>query len=377
MKLHPSPQVHASLLSTLRVSNEAADYASRICHEEKTSNALRLQKLVYAELKSRGLSSQPSLLVISKVAGAYSSLKANLQAGHCGKVKSRRRTRVESTPVTFRRTAAQPFDDRCLSWNHERQTVSIWTVDGRIKGIPFTGDPAQLAQIAAHRKGQTDLILKGGSFYLAATIDLPEPPLNLSPNGFLGVDMGTTNLATLCDGTNWSGGAVTATRKKHNRLRARVQAKGTKGAKRLLKKRSKRESRYVTEVNHRVSKEIVAEAKRTGRGIAIENLVGIRERVRLRKPQRATFYTWAFAQLGAFLIYKAQAAGIPIFAVDPAYSSQECSFCGHTEKKNRKKRDIFKCLSCGVSLDADVNAARNLARRGDLAWVKINRPTTA
>lgn len=118
-------------------------------------------------------------------------------------------------------------------------------------------------------------------------------------------------------------------------------------------------------MNHRVSKKIVAEAKRTGRGIAIENLVGIRERVRLRKPQRATFHTWAFAQLGAFLIYKALAAGVLLVVVDAAYSSQECSECKHIEKGNRPSQAIFKCRSCGFSLDADHNAARNIRDRAE------------
>jgi putative transposase len=69
----------------------------------------------------------------------------------------------------------------------------------------------------------------------------------------------------------------------------------------------------------------VAEAERTGHGIAVEELTGIRERVRLRKPQRATLHSWAFAQLGSFLAYKAKQAGVAFVEVDPAYTSQMCS----------------------------------------------------
>lgn len=377
VKLVPSPQTQALLLQTLETTNLAADYASSVHHEKKPTARRGLQSLVYAELKSRGLSAQPVLLVISKVNAAYATLKANLRAGRYGKPGTPRRTRIEASPVRFRPTAAQPFDDRCLSWNHTARTVSIWTVAGRIKDVPFTGKPEHLALIAAHRQGETDLVFNNGAFYLAAALEMDPAPLNTAPAGFLGVDLGIVNIATTSDGDNWSGGAVTARRKKNTRLRSRLQAKGTRSAKRLLKKRSKKESRFVTDVNHRVSKKIVAEAKRTGRGIAIEDLTGIRARVRLRKPQRAMIHSWAFAQLGAFLACKAEAAGVPLLHLDPAYSSQECSGCGHTEKKNRPDQATFRCLSCGVSLNADENAGRNLAHRGALAWAAITLPHAA
>lgn len=108
-------------------------------------------------------------------------------------------------------------------------------------------------------------------------------------------------------------------------LRQKLQKKNTKSAKRLLRKRARTESRFAADVNHQISKRIVAEAERTGRGIAVEELTGIRERVRLRKPQRATHASWAFAQLGVFLSYKAARAGVPLVHVDPAYTSQRCT----------------------------------------------------
>ena len=73
----------------------------------------------------------------------------------------------------------------------------------------------------------------------------------------------------------------------------------------------------------------MTEAERTGRGIALEDLGGIRDRVRLRKPQRVTLHSWAFHQLGQYIAYKAARAGVPVVYVDPAYTSQRCSSCGH------------------------------------------------
>jgi putative transposase len=148
----------------------------------------------------------------------------------------------------------------------------------------------------------------------------------------------------------------------------KLQAKGTKSAKRLLKKRARKEARFAADVNHCIAKRIVTEAERTGRGIALEDLTGIRARVRLRKPQRVTLHSWAFAQLGQYIAYKAALAGIPVVYVDPAYTSLMCSDCGHISKKNRPGQATFRCTSCGFAEHADVNAARNIASRGAADW---------
>jgi putative transposase len=157
-------------------------------------------------------------------------------------------------------------------------------------------------------------------------------------------------------------------------------ARSSKSAKRLLKKIRRKESRRTKDLNHRISKTIVTEAERTGRGISLEELKGIRERVRLRKPGgylprarsaqwgRVALHTWAFAQLGDFIVYKARRAGVPLVFVDPAYSSQECAQCGHTDRLNRITQARFTCRGCGVVAHADRNSSHVLARRGQAVW---------
>ncbi|WP_433523163.1 zinc ribbon domain-containing protein [Nocardia pseudovaccinii] len=61
-------------------------------------------------------------------------------------------------------------------------------------------------------------------------------------------------------------------------------------------------------------------------------------------------------------------AGIPVAHVDPRYTSQQCSRCGHTSRKNRPDQATFVCTSCGFAEHADVNAARNIAARADAGW---------
>ncbi|MFF3518992.1 RNA-guided endonuclease InsQ/TnpB family protein [Streptomyces sp. NPDC002573] len=152
-------------------------------------------------------------------------------------------------------------------------------------------------------------------------------------------------------------------------LRTKLQKKRTKSARRAVKRVAGREKRQATDMNHCISKRIVAEAERTGQGIALEDLRGIRERVRLRKPQRAAVHSWTFAQLGRFLTYKARRRGVPLLQVDPRNTSRECSSCHHIDKRNRPAQAEFRCVACGFVDHADANAARNIAARGWWAWV--------
>jgi putative transposase len=363
LRLEPDTPAAVALEATLVECNAAATEVAATAQDRGVFRNWDLRKITYADLRDKGLSSQTAQHVIKKVADAYKTRAANAKTGNYGPKGSDRHRRVMGTPVTFRPHAAQSYDDRVLSWNHTARTVSIWTLEGR-KTVPFTGADQHLELAAAHRKGESDLLRdRAGRWFLIVTIDTPTAAVT-DPDGFLGVDLGVVNLATTSDGQNWSGGAVTARRKKNLEVRRSLQKRGTKSAKRRLKARSGREQRFARDVNHRISKTIVETAERTGQGVAVENLTGIRARVRHRKPQRSTFHSWAFAQLGAFLAYKAARSGVAFVQVDPAHSSQACSACGHVEKKNRSDQATFACRSCGVSLHADHNAAINIAARG-------------
>ena len=128
---------------------------------------------------------------------------------------------------------------------------------------------------------------------------------------FIGVDIGIANIAADSDGTEHWGEPVEKIRRKHNLQRKRLQRKGTKGAKKKLKRIAGKEARFRKHENHCITKKIVVNAKGTGRGIAVEDLDGIRERVTARGTDaRNRLSGWSFAQLYAFLAYKAQLAGV-------------------------------------------------------------------
>jgi IS605 OrfB family transposase len=368
VKLLPTPEQASALEHTLRAVNEAANWVSAVALANGVPGEYELRKHTYAELKARGLGAQAAQHTIKKVRDAYTTLKANIRAGNLGKDGSKRRTKAESKPVAFRPEAAQPYDDRCLSWQYEPQTVSIWTTAGRLKNIRFACSPDALMTLRAHRAGESDLVCRGGVFYLIATCEIPEAPLNTDPEGFIGVDLGIANVATTSDGYKAAGRGLNRHRKRQLELRKQLQAKGTKSAKRRLKARARREQRHVANQNHIIAKTIVTAAERTGRGIALEDLTGIRDRVRLSKTQRQQLHSWGFHQLASFVAYKAKRAGVPVVFVDPAYTSQQCSQCGHIDRRNRVDQARFACRSCATAMHADHNASRNIARKGAVVW---------
>ncbi|MFF0309722.1 RNA-guided endonuclease InsQ/TnpB family protein [Streptosporangium sp. NPDC004379] len=373
VKLLPTPAQAAALAATLHAVNAAATAVSRTAHRTSTFGVYDLRRRTYGDLRADGLSAQTAQHVIKKVTDAYAALRGLIRTG---RLKGKRPSKAESTPIAFRPEAAHPFDDRCLSWRIDARTISIWTVHGRIKDLAFTGSTAQLTTLAAHRRGESDLVCRGGMWFLIATCEVPEAPLNTTPAGWIGVDRGIVNLATTSDGVNHSGRELNRYRRRMARLRAELQAKGTKSARRKLKRRAGRESRHAAQVNHKIADEIVADAQRTGRGIAVEDLAGIRERVRFWPSQRATLSSWPFHQMGEFLSYKGRRAGVPYTAVDPAYTSQTCPvpWCGSVCRGNRPTRDAFSCRSCGFAGPADHIAALNVARRAGVAWVFVNAP---
>jgi len=247
--------------------------------------------------------------------------------------------------------------------------VSLLTLDGR-KLIPVRLGDYQRARMD-RRRGQADLLYRNGAFYLALTVDAPEPEPD-DPTGVLGVDLGITNLAVDSDGETHSGEAVERSRKRYERIRRKLQPVKTASARKRKKKLGNREARFKRDTNHRISKALVRKAKDTNRAIALEDLRHLRGRTTVRKSQRSRHSKWAYAQLRDFLEYKARLAGVPVYMVDPRNTSRTCSECGHCEKANRRSQAEFICRSCGFVAAADHNAAINIAARVAVMLPKVS-----
>lgn len=340
VKLSPTQEQHHALLETIHRFNEACDYIVEVAFSIRSASKFKLQTKVYYDVRRKfGLSAQLTIRAIAKTCEAYKRDK---------KIKP-----------TFKSEGAIVYDQRILSWKG-LEKVSMVTLKGRIE-IPVLLGMYQKERLNRIR-GQADLIYRSNEFYLAVVVDAPEPS-KFAAIDVLGIDLGIVNLAVDSDGQAFSGFKVEATRKRFAGLRSVLQGVGTKNAKRHLKKLGNRESRFKRDMNHVVSKVIVAKAKDTLRAIALEDLTGIRKAITVRKAQRNRSHSWSFRQLRSFIEYKATLAGVSIFLVNPRGTSHICPKCNHNEKANRPDRNSFKCVQCGFSGYADHVAAVNIRLR--------------
>jgi putative transposase len=337
------------LLRTLEMANAACDRLSQLAWEAQEFGQYAMHQAFYRTIRDEfALSAQVVVRLNSKVADAY---KIDQKAQR-----------------EFRKHGSICYDLRILSWNMDKGFASIWTLDGRQR-IPFVcGDHHR--ELLAFQRGETDLVYRNKEWFLFTTVDVPDQK-EQQVLEWIGVDMGIVSIAQTSDGARFAGSTVNSRRSRNARLRRKLQKKGTKSAKRLMRRRRRKERRFATDVNHQISKKIVGAAKRTECGIAMEDLKGIRSRVRARKKQRRSLHSWSFGQLQEFILYKAKRTGVPVRFVDPRNTSRTCPKCGCVDKRNRKSQAEFLCVACGHSDNADSNAAENIRRAA------VNPPNVA
>ncbi len=299
VKLDTSEDHHKSLLETMYKFNEACNYIAETAFSIKSANKAKIQQLVYREVRNKfGLSAQLTIRAIAKTAEAYK--------------------RDKTIKPKFKPSGAIVYDQRILSWKG-LESVSILSLNGRLK-VPIRIGEYQSGRMERVR-GQADLILKNGRFYLAVVVEAPEQS-KFDAIGTLGIDLGIVNIAVDNDGTTFSGKQIDESRERYAKLRGNLQKTGTESAKRHLKTLSGRESRFHRDINH--------------------------------------------------IEYKATLSGVPVILVNPRGTSHTCPECGHNEKANRPNRDTFKCVQCGFSGNADLIAAINIAARA-----AVNQPIIA
>jgi IS605 OrfB family transposase len=341
VKILPTPDQKSLLLATMKVVNTACNGISEFAYHNRVFNRFELQKQVYRSVRTdHHLGAQMTILACRKVADSYYvSIKKH----------------EELTLHTYRPRGAIAYDGRTYSVTNNG--LSLWTVQGRIKVQPQT-------KYQLTNENEMDLCYdrSKNQFYVNMLINVPEAP-QYQPTAYLGVDLGIVNIAATSDGAQVPGTNCERVRQWYQGRRQVLQRVGTRSAKRRLKQISTGESRFKKQINHIISKHLIVLAKDTSRGIALEDLTGIRERTTVRHTHRDRHSKWAFAQLRTFVQYKAKIAGVPVVLVDPAYTSQQCSVCGYTDRKNRKTRDGFSCISCNHAEPADINAAKNIAFR--------------
>jgi IS605 OrfB family transposase len=270
------------------------------------------------------------------------------------------------------------YDQRSYWVKWETNTASLATVAGRVE-LGFT-IKRHAQPYAGHKVCSADLCYRKGRFTLHIVVDLPAPPRQPSQE-VIGVDLGMNRPA------------VTSTRqflgdrrwkeqdRRALRLKRKLQAKGTRSAKKHLKKLSGKQFRRHKDHDHVLSKRIVQNAP-PGSTIVLENLKNIREESRMGRGKKASpkrdnkrrLHSWSFAQLYSFVEYKAEARGIRVVKIDPRHTSQTCSKCRYQHRSNRRSQSVFHCRSCGYELNADYNASLNIREKYLASLAQDGRP---
>lgn len=343
IKLLPTDEQANLLLETMKEANAVCNAISDVAWGKKIFNNFKLHHEVYHSYKATfKLSSQVLIRCIAKVADAYKLDK---------KVKRE-----------FRPLGSIGYDNRIMTYK-PNDIVSLWAIGGRIK-IPFV---CHNRNYLPYIKGEADLVYKKGKFYLFQTVDVPEEEVK-DIESFVGVDFGINSIVTTSDGVEHSADGLNTYREHRQKVRSSIQSKDTRSSRKLLKRLSGKERTHSSIVNHTIAKSIVQSAKEQGRGIAIEDLTGIRFTSKRRnKKFRTKLGKWNFSDLRKKIEYKALLNGVKCVAVDPRYTSQTCSTCKHIGKRTNKH---FKCNNCGNDMDADHNAALNIATLG----ASVNMP---
>lgn len=204
------------------------------------------------------------------------------------------------------------------------------------------------------------------------TKELPDTFDASAPAHVVGIDRGLRYLAVTYDEKGqtryFDGQPVLKRRERFNAVRAELQAKGTKSAKRVLKRLSGRENRWMADVNHQLSKTLVQSYGRDTLFV-IEDLTGVSfddKNLNRSNQSKNQLRSWTFYQLEQFLTYKARLNGSDVLKVPPQYTSQTCSHCGYVLEKHEAltlaDRE-WTCPKCGTHHDRDVNAARNILKK--------------
>jgi IS605 OrfB family transposase len=340
LKLAPTTDQATELDATLGAFAQACNHIVEVCRRIDSTNKVLVQRECYKEVRERfGLSAN---LAIRAIARTCAALKASKGESH-----------------QFRPTSID-YDARIFSFCEGNWTVSLTLLFSRQRLATIPGDH-QRTILAGTKPTAARLVKRQNGFFLHIQISkqAQEP---IAATDHIGIDMGIVRIATTSDDpVGYCGKPVERVRKKHNLQRKRLQRKGTRGAQKKLRRMAGKEARFRRHQNHVISKEIVQSAKDTGRGIALEDLDGIRGRITARGGEaRNRLSGWSFHQLRGFITYKALDAGIPVVLIDPHNTSRTCSACGHCEKSNRRSQAGFVCKHCGFSVNADWNAARNI-----------------
>jgi IS605 OrfB family transposase len=320
----------------MRVFAQAVQFCIDTAWQYRITHKIQLQKQCYYQVKARyGLQAQ---LVINAIAQTIEMIRS-----------------AKSKPQVSEAFSIRYNFPRSASISRNWTTLSLATLQGRVK-FPVS-IPKVFKKYLDWRLCESTLIRdRKGRFMFCFVFakEVDTYPHRGTECKIVGVDLGVNTLAVTSDARFF--GSIIHRRIQWERRVAKLQAKGTRAAKRRLRRASGAWKRFMTWINHTVSKRIL-NGLSEGDVLVLEDLTDIRKTAKYNR----WVHRWAFRELQSFLEYKAIRKGIRVVYVRPHYTSKECNRC-HS-RSTKRTRGFFECRVCGHTLNADLNGARNIALR--------------
>ena len=343
------------LCDTMKAYSDACNYVSEYIYKTHNLSRYSVQEDTYYQIREvYGLRSQMAVSCVRTVIAKYKTILENQK---------------EWIKPVFRLPQLDLVWNRDYSLNSKSNIFSVNTLNGRIK-VPFCKNGFEQYFADNCKFGTAKLINKHGMFFLYIPVTYEISELKKSEvSNIVGIDRGIRFLAATYDSKGksafYDGNTVKQKRAYYKALRKQLQQVGTPSSRKRIKAIGQRENRWMQDINHCVSKALV-ENNPEGTLFVIEDLTGIRsvtESVKVK--DRYVSVSWSYYDLEQKLSYKALRHHQLVEKVNPAYTSQTCPKCGHTEKTNRNKhKHIFCCKNCGYKSNDDRIAAMNLHRMG-------------
>jgi IS605 OrfB family transposase len=345
----------SALISTIKLYNNACNITLAYGFKKQTYDKNKLHHGTYNKVRRR----------FKKLNSSYVCASRD-QASDMLKREKNRRLPVKRnySSIRLNHNTFTPF--------LESGRISISTIHGR-KKFPIT-IPACYQTYMTWKITAATMAYVNNTVFIHLNADSGNTPVKRNIASLLGIDSGINNIIVTSDNRFFNSRHLRNIKSKCQFLRYQLQQKGTRSAKRKLKRMASRERRFVRDVNHCLSKYV---AHSDADAFALEDLDVKKHKANGKRFNRM-LGGWSYHQFQEFLTYKAEALGKTIVIIDPRYTSQRCSLCGNIDKQNRNGRQ-FLCKNCGFTIDADLNASRNIAFRGNamLGRLPVNQPIVA
>lgn len=403
LHIHLNERDAGAMRDLTETYRQACNYVSQYIFDNgfKLSVITLHKKLYYKIRETFNMKAQLTQSCIKTVVARYKTTAEQLKENPCrykdeaGKWHSIPRTlEWRWEPILFSRPQADFVYGRDYSFIQDRKTgstvLSLNNPGGKRIHAAFDV-PACFEKYFGRTEdgkpvwkfGTAKLVTLCGEWYfhISVTTEVENTFDRSDPKYIVGMDRGLRFLSVPYDeheGTKFfSGKDILSKKEAFQNTRSELQAKGTKSAKRALKRISGRENRWMTDVNHQLSKTLVrmygADAL-----FVIEDLTGVsfnEKNLSSRgKEGRRQLRGWAFYQLEQFLLYKVQETDSFVLKVQADYTSQRCPKCGKIRKENRNlKTHEYKC-DCGFCSNDDRASSMNLEYLGKLYVSGVDNP---